>query len=194
MIVMAVVRWRPGLGCAATDLVFVCCVLASTVQSDILQKDSNYLRYVMLHPSLELVFNARDRGSHSRFARRSCKPNARLQGVYGDGVARLALRASTAIEPGAEITVPFDFEAERSPFIVDCGCEDKDDCPMYVSCGGGRVHVGARQNMMIDYMSVFRMISNDFNYSLTSCSCSLSPSSLRLSSFLYLVVCTVRWR
>ena len=87
---------------------------------------------MLLHPSLALQFNAREAGSVVRFVRRSCKPTAAVQPVFIHRRACLALYATAAVEAQKEITVPYDFNVADNTSIIDCGCEDKDACPVYV--------------------------------------------------------------
>jgi SET domain-containing protein len=55
-----------------------------------------------------LCIDARHRGSHSRFVRRSCRPNTQLKHVLINGQLHVLLVAIKQIELGTEITAPQD--------------------------------------------------------------------------------------
>lgn len=87
-------------------------------------KDSNYNQYsliqhpkqfVLFHPNLPLYVDARKHGVDCRFARISCKPTLSLQTVVVEGgPVALGLFAASNMKSGAELTVPWFWEASES--------------------------------------------------------------------------------
>lgn len=65
--------------------------------------------FVFFHSKLPLVIDARAHGNDLRYIRRSCTPNARLQIlVTGGADYHFCFMATSQIEPGVEITIPWD--------------------------------------------------------------------------------------
>jgi PHD-finger len=94
--------------------------------------------YLFFHPSLPLILDAQTCGNQFRFIRKSCRPNAVLQGIYITPPAQvgrdlqqhsapnfaMAIMATHQIVPGTEICLPLDFDAGNRRFVSLCGCQN----------------------------------------------------------------------
>lgn len=62
-------------------------------------------------------------GSMARDARRSCRPNAKINHCVADNKLRLFLVATEDIDNANEITLPFDCELRGNPeILLECAC------------------------------------------------------------------------
>lgn len=65
--------------------------------------------FVFFHPLLPLYLDARSEGTHLRYIRRSCNPNARLQVIIIDNNQwHFCFMATRDIQPGEEVAVAWD--------------------------------------------------------------------------------------
>ncbi|KAF9408739.1 hypothetical protein BGZ94_002210, partial [Podila epigama] len=73
--------------------------------------------FVLFHPHLNLVVDARRSGNDARFARRSCFPNTEVKSIVVPGVqdqtVHLGLFAKTPIGKGQEITLDWDWKRDH---------------------------------------------------------------------------------
>ncbi|KAF9579306.1 hypothetical protein BGW38_004491, partial [Lunasporangiospora selenospora] len=73
--------------------------------------------FVLFHPHLDLVVDARRSGNDARFARRSCFPNTELRSIVVPGVqdqtVHLGLFAKVPIAKGKEITLDWDWKKDH---------------------------------------------------------------------------------
>ncbi|CAJ0926713.1 464_t:CDS:10 [Entrophospora sp. SA101] len=87
--------------------------------------------YVLFYPTLNLCMDARHYGTHSRFVRRSCNPNAETRTMYiNDGIVKdrqlhLGIFAKCHIMQDQEITVGWDWDNNH---YTECACENKNKC------------------------------------------------------------------
>ncbi|CAO3574439.1 unnamed protein product [Mortierella alpina] len=74
--------------------------------------------FVLFHPQLNLVVDARRCGNDARFVRRSCVPNTEVKSIVVPGVqdqtVHLGLFAKVPIAKGEEITLDWDWNKEHS--------------------------------------------------------------------------------
>ncbi|CAJ0832398.1 5583_t:CDS:2 [Entrophospora sp. SA101] len=80
--------------------------------------------YVLFYPTLNLCMDARHYGTHSRFVRRSCNPNAETRTMYiNDGIVKdrqlhLGIFAKCHIMQDQEITVGWDWDNNHQEIIM----------------------------------------------------------------------------
>ncbi|KAF9435278.1 hypothetical protein BGZ76_006575 [Entomortierella beljakovae] len=76
--------------------------------------------FVLFHPQLNLVVDARRSGNDARFVRRSCVPNTEVKSIVVPGVqdqtVHLGLFAKVPIGKGQEITLDWDWNTEHLAF------------------------------------------------------------------------------
>ncbi|OAR01847.1 hypothetical protein LLEC1_04555 [Akanthomyces lecanii] len=76
---------------------------------------SSPLPFVFFHPVLPLYIDTRKEGSHARYVRRSCKPNAQLDTYLSGGSEyHFWLVSDRYIAANEQITLPWDFRLEKS--------------------------------------------------------------------------------
>ncbi|KAF9321582.1 hypothetical protein BG003_000897 [Podila horticola] len=95
--------------------------LKSTYKSDPINQYSILATpkpFVLFHPHLDLVVDARRSGNDARFVRRSCFPNTEVKSIVVPGVqdqtVHLGLFAKVPIGKGQEITLDWDWKRDHS--------------------------------------------------------------------------------
>ncbi|KAF9907458.1 hypothetical protein EC991_010922 [Linnemannia zychae] len=94
--------------------------LKSTYKSDPINQYSILATpkpFVLFHPHLDLVVDARRSGNDARFVRRSCSPNTELKSIVVPGVqdqtVHLGLFSKVPIAKGQEITLDWDWNKDH---------------------------------------------------------------------------------
>uniref|UniRef100_A0A183EBR3 SET domain-containing protein n=1 Tax=Gongylonema pulchrum TaxID=637853 RepID=A0A183EBR3_9BILA len=82
---------------------------------------------------ISVCVDARQFGSIARFARRSCRPNIKLQHLFVQNHLHIIGVAAHRIESAVELTVPFDGDYVMSKTKLICSCHD-DECGVANEC------------------------------------------------------------
>eukprot|EP00050_Salpingoeca_kvevrii_P010339 m.7737 g.7737 ORF g.7737 m.7737 type:complete len:906 (+) comp2798_c0_seq1:69-2786(+) len=89
------------------------------------QRDQRPHPYVWFHPNANICVDASQRGAVTRFVRRSCHPNARVDSCLLDGQRAFVLISISEIKAGHEVTIAHDFPPANCKYRVECVCRSK---------------------------------------------------------------------
>ncbi|RKP21631.1 hypothetical protein ROZALSC1DRAFT_20367 [Rozella allomycis CSF55] len=86
--------------------------------------------FVLFHPQLDFIVDAREVGDNGRFIRRSCRPNAEIRTIVTEDEKnfKFGIFAKTTISENEEIFIDVDFEHGNSCFVYECGCNNPEFC------------------------------------------------------------------
>lgn len=131
---------------AGDPVLYVCGRISVPAECPGREKPGSIVPFVTLYSGIRpdgdsqkipVCVDARRSGSIARYARRSCRPNVRLEHAFAAGKLHIIGIASGDIDAGDEITVPFDEDFGMSRKKLSCACaadgdedDEVDDCPV----------------------------------------------------------------
>jgi hypothetical protein len=86
--------------------------------------------FVLFHPSLDFVVDARKYANQARFIRRSCRPNCEIRIILAEDLRtiKIGIFAKTMIVENDEILLDIDYEHGNRYFRYECACSNPEFC------------------------------------------------------------------